>query len=125
MNPFERYGETLGLIASGCDTIRGVAEHTGKPHPTVEAHFQKLRRRGLITGHRSMPNDPKLYSLTPSGEKWLNLVETLGAANDIDHPALVVGQEDDGITAELYRWARLSPPVPHKVVGRVHRLLSD
>ena len=125
MNLFERYGETLRLISEGCDTITGVTESTGKIRSTVESHFSKLRRLGFITGRRSNPNAPALYSLTLCGQTWLDTSEMVAATAEIDQPASVVGQEDTGITAELYRWVRLSPPVPHRVVGRVHRLIDQ
>jgi hypothetical protein len=126
-----RYLPAIQAIAAGNDTITGVAEALGMLRPTVETHFRWLREHRLVSGTRGAANVCATYVLTPAGRKW---IEAQLAAADVleeaeDAPAsgkpIAVGWPDETVTADLYRWLRLSPPVPHTVAGRLHRLSHE
>src|SRR5512139_1208162 len=126
MNALDRYIRTLTAIHEGADTITGVAERLGMLRPTVETHFRWLREHRYIQGTRARTNQPAFYVTTSAGRAWLKAVALAQHLPKEDvRDEVTVGQEDEGITAKLYRWLRLSPPKPHSVRGRVHRLIDQ
>ena len=127
MNALDRYIRTLTAIHEGADTITGVAERLGMLRPTVETHFRWLREHRYIQGTRPAANLPAIYIATSAGRKWLIAHQEASAAPECpDAPVPpTVGEEDDSFFATLYRWLRLSPPKPHPVRGRVHRLVDQ
>ncbi len=126
-----RYLAALQAITDGNDTITGVAEALGMLRPTVETHFRWLREHRLVTGTRGAANACATYVVTGQGRKWIEAqlaaADAVAEAEDAPAPGkpIAVGWPDETVTADLYRWLRLSPPVPHSVAGRVHRLSHE
>ncbi len=127
-----RYLPTIQAIAGGNDTITGVAEALGMLRPTVETHFRWLREHRLVVGVRHAANVCAIYTLTSQGRKWIEA--QIAAADAVAEAAeegpapgkpIAVGWPDETVTSDLYRWLRLSPPVPHTVCGRLHRLSHE
>ncbi len=126
-----RYLPTIQAIEAGNDTITGVAEALRMLRPTVETHFRWLREHRLVVGVRHAANVCATYTLTAQGRKWIEAQvaaqDAVAEAEDAPAPGkpIAVGWPDETITATLYRWLRLSPPVPHSVCGRLHRLSHE
>ena len=126
-----RYLAALQAVSDGNDTITGVAEALGMLRPTVETHFRWLREHRLVTGTRGAANVCATYVVTGQGRKWIEaqLAAQDAVAEAEEGPApgkpIAVGWPDETVTADLYRWLRLRPPVPHLVAGRVHRLSHE
>ena len=121
----DRYVRTLQAVRDGADTITGVAERLGMMRPTVETHFRWLREHRYIQGARAGMNLPAIYCTTHAGRTWLEAVACAKEAPPEQPDAPIVGEPDESLTATLYRWLRLSPPKPHAVRGRVHRLIDQ
>ena len=125
-----RYLPTIQAIAGGNDTITGVAEALGMLRPTVETHFRWLREHRLASGTRGAANVCATYVVTAQGRKWIEaqLAAAEAVAEGLPDPEgrpVQVGWPDETVTADLYRWLRLSPPVTHTVCGRLHRLSHE
>ncbi len=126
-----RYLPTIQAIAGGNDTITGVAEALRMLRPTIETHFRWLREHRLVTGTRGAANVCATYTLNSQGRKWIEAqlaaADAVAEAEEAPAPGkpIAVGWPDETVTAELYRWLRLSPPVQHSVAGRLHRLSHE